>query len=62
VAVEKGGTPEQRERVYADMEQWSELRRRVLVERVSQCQVLRETGMLWKTPAHLSNPGLKGLA
>ena len=31
------------------MEQWAEIRRRVLVEKVSQRQILRETGMHWKT-------------
>ena len=31
------------------MEQWSEIRRRVLVEGVSQRQILRETGMHWET-------------
>jgi len=31
------------------MEQWTEIRRRVLVEQVSQRQILRETGMHWKT-------------
>ena len=31
------------------MEQWNELRRRVLVEGVSRRQVLRETGMHWRT-------------
>ena len=31
------------------MEQWSDLRRRVLVEGVSKRQVLRETGLHWKT-------------
>ena len=35
--------------VYTDMEQWAEIRRRVLVEQVSQRQILRETGMHWKT-------------
>ena len=35
------------------MEQWSELRRRVLVEGVSRRQVLRETGMHWKTLAKI---------
>jgi transposase len=35
--------------VYKDMEQWSEIRRRVLVEGVSKRQILRETGMHWKT-------------
>ena len=31
------------------MEQWAEIRRRVLVEQVSQRQILRETGMHWQT-------------
>jgi len=31
------------------MEQWSEIRRRVLVEGVSQRQILRETGLHWET-------------
>ena len=31
------------------MQQWAEIRRRVLVEQVSQRQILRETGMHWKT-------------
>ena len=31
------------------MEQWSEIRRRVLVEGVSRGQILRETGMHWRT-------------
>ena len=31
------------------MEQWTEIRRRVLVERVSRRQILRETGMHWRT-------------
>ena len=31
--------------VYTDMEQWTEIRRRVLVEQVNQRQILRETGM-----------------
>jgi transposase len=35
--------------MYADMEQWSEIRRRVLVEGVSRRQILRETGMHWQT-------------
>jgi hypothetical protein len=30
------------------MEEWSEIRRRVLVEKVSRRQVLRETGLHWK--------------
>ena len=35
--------------VYTDMERRAEIRRRVLVEQVSQRQILRETGMHWKT-------------
>ena len=31
------------------MENWSEIRRRVLVEGVSRRQILRETGMHWRT-------------
>jgi hypothetical protein len=35
------------------MEQWSELRRRVLVEGVSRRRVMRETGMHWMTLAKI---------
>jgi transposase len=35
--------------MYADMEPWTEIRRRVLVEGVSRRQMLRETGMYWRT-------------
>src|SRR5271167_2993197 len=35
--------------MYADMENWSEIRRRILVEGVSRRQILRETGMHWRT-------------
>ena len=35
--------------MYDNMEQWSEIRRRVLVEGVSKRQILRETGMHWTT-------------
>jgi transposase len=49
--------------VYTDMEQWAEIRRRVLVEQVSQRQILRETGMHWKTLqkilAHSEPPGYR---
>ena len=31
------------------METWAEIRRRVLVEKVSRRQILRETGMHWRT-------------
>ena len=37
------------------MEQWSEIRRRVLVEGVSQRQILRETGMHWETLQKILN-------
>ncbi len=35
------------------MEQWAEIRRRVLVEGVSRRQILRETGMHWRTLAKI---------
>ena len=35
--------------MYTDMEQWSEIRRRVLVEGVRKRQIIRETGMHWET-------------
>jgi transposase len=35
--------------VYRDMEQWLEIRRRVLVQGVSKRRILRETGMHWTT-------------
>lgn len=35
--------------MYKDMEQWSEIRRKVLVNGVSKRQILRETGMHWQT-------------
>ncbi len=35
--------------VYRDMEQWMEIRRRVLIDGVSKRQILRETGMHWTT-------------
>ena len=35
--------------MYVDMQGWSEIRRRVLVEGVSKRQVLRETGLHWTT-------------
>jgi len=35
--------------VYRDMEQWREIRRRVLVEGVSKRQIMRETGLHFKT-------------
>lgn len=45
------------------MEEWSEIRRRVLVEGVSRRQVLRETGMHWRTLAeilgHSQPPGYR---
>ena len=35
--------------MYRDMDQWMEIRRRVLVEGVSKRHILRETGMHWTT-------------
>ncbi len=35
--------------MYRNMDQWIDIRRRVLVEGVSKRQILRETGMHWKT-------------
>src|SRR5512134_2548136 len=35
--------------MYRNMDDWSEIRRRVLVEGVSRRQILRETGMHWQT-------------
>ncbi len=35
--------------MYADMEWWADIRRQVLVEGVSKRQILRETGLHWKT-------------
>ncbi|MBI9019064.1 MAG: SUMF1/EgtB/PvdO family nonheme iron enzyme [Phycisphaerae bacterium] len=35
--------------MYTNMEQWAEIRRRVLVEGVSKRQIIRETGMHWQT-------------
>ena len=35
--------------MHRDMEQWSEIRRRVLVEGVSRRQIIRETGLHWDT-------------
>ena len=35
--------------MYRDMDQWIEIRRRVLVEGVSKRQILRETGLHWTT-------------
>jgi len=45
------------------MEQWSEIRRRVLVDGVSRRQIIRETGMHWETLqkilAHSEPPGYR---
>jgi transposase len=49
--------------VYRDMQQWADIRRRVLQEGVSKRQVLRETGMHWTTLekilSHSSPPGYR---
>jgi transposase len=43
--------------VLKDMRQWADIRRRVLVEGVSKRQILRETGMHWRTLEKvLANP------
>jgi len=49
--------------VYDDMQQWSQIRRQVLVEGVSKREVLRQTGMHWRTLekilAHPEPPGYR---
>jgi len=51
--------------VYADMEWWTKIRRKVLVEGVSKRQVLQETGIHWKTLEKIlgnsSPPGYRNL-
>jgi hypothetical protein len=50
-------------KVYADMEDWTKIRRQVLVEGVAKRQVLRDTGMHWQTLnkmlTHSSPPGYR---
>ena len=48
-AVEKCGTSKLTWRVFKDMQQWADIRRQVLIDGVSKRQVLRETGLHWKT-------------
>ena len=61
--MENGGTFNNNEKVDTYMEQWSEIRRRVLVEGVSRRQIIRETGMHWDTLqkilAHSEPPGYR---
>ena len=49
--------------MYRDMDQWIEIRRRVLIEGVSKRQILRETGMHWQTLEkilrHVEPPGYR---
>lgn len=49
--------------MYADMEQWNKIRRRVLVHGESKRSILRETGMHWRTLekilAHSQPPGYR---
>jgi transposase len=49
--------------VYRDMQLWTDIRRRVLVEGVSKRQILRETGIHWRTLekilAHPEPPGYR---
>jgi hypothetical protein len=35
--------------MFTDMEVWADIRRRVLIEGVSKRQILRESGLHWKT-------------
>ena len=43
--------------MFTDMQQWADIRRRVLVEGVSKRQILRETGMHWRALEKvLANP------
>jgi len=47
--------------VYTDMEEWTTIRRRVLVDKVSKSQILDETGMHWQTLEKiLANPSPPG--
>ena len=50
-------------RVYSEMEQWLEIRRRVLVEGASKREILRETWLHWQTLekilAYSSPPGYR---
>ena len=52
--------------MYRDMDQWLDIRRKVVVEGVSKRQVLRETGMHWTTLekilAHSEPPGYRAKA
>ena len=52
--------------MYCDMDQWLDIRRKVLVEGVSKRQVLRETGMHWTTLekmlSHGKPPGYRAKA
>jgi hypothetical protein len=41
--------------VYRNMDQWIDIRRRVLVEKVSKRQILRETRMHWRTLEKILN-------
>ena len=48
-AVEKCSTSKLKRRMLRDMEQWADIRRRVIIEGVSKRQILRETGWHWRT-------------
>jgi transposase len=48
-AVEKCSTSKLQRRMLRDMEQWADIRRRVITEGVSKRQILRETGWHWRT-------------
>lgn len=48
-AVKAMGFQQKGKEVYVNMQQWLEIRRRVLREGVSKRQIMRETGMHWET-------------
>ena len=49
--------------MYTNMQQWNDIRQRVLVQGVSKREILRETGMHWTTLekilTHSSPPGYR---
>ena len=49
--------------MYADMDEWAEIRKRVLIGGESKRAILRETGMHWRTLekilAHSEPPGYR---
>ncbi|MBJ7328202.1 MAG: hypothetical protein JHC52_12755 [Chthoniobacterales bacterium] len=41
--------------MFTDMEQWADIRRRVLIEGTSRRQIQRETGLPWKKEKGVSH-------